>query len=223
MGEVEFVNLSRRNFVRGTAVSLAALAAGASTYGCAATAEADVDVFDTGCIRPPGAGEPADFDARCIRCGKCIQACPYESIHAVRNVFSLNSSTPYLDVRAKACRMCEDLPCIAVCPTEALHHLDDRRDIRMGTAVIDEESCIAFDGMRCEVCYRACPLIDEAITIDFRERPHDAQHMVFAPVIHEDACTGCGLCVERCVTDVPAVHVVTDMDEYRKRIDAASN
>ena len=202
---MDYVNLSRRNFVRGSVVSLAALAAGASASGCAGSAEADVDVFDTGYVRPPGARTPEDFDARCIRCGKCIQACPYESIHAVRNVFSLQSSTPYLDVRAKACRMCED-----------------RRDIRMGTAVIDEESCIAFDGMRCEVCYRACPLIDEAITIDFRERPHDAQHMVFAPVIHEDTCTGCGLCVERCVTDVPAVHIVTDMDEYRSRVDAAS-
>ena len=73
----------------------------------------------------------------------------------------------------------------------------------MGTAVVNEERCLSYRAMRCEVCYRACPLIDEAISIDYRQREGDAIHAVFTPVVHEDACAGCGLCVQRCPEDDP--------------------
>ena len=85
----------------------------------------------------------------------------------------------------------------------------------MGVAVIDEDLCIAFQGMRCEVCYRTCPLIDEAIVIDYRLREGDAIHSVFAPVIDEDKCVGCGLCVERCVVSEPRVAIRIASDEER--------
>lgn len=165
-----------------------------------------------GFIRPPGAKAENDFAARCIRCGKCIEACPYESIHAVKDLANIATGTPALDVRAKACRMCEDFPCVNACPSGALRDVSDRSDVHMGTAVINEDTCIALQGMRCEVCYRACPLIDQAITIDYRMREGDAIHAVFAPIIHEDLCTGCGWCVERCVTDEPAITVVRNLN-----------
>lgn len=87
--------------------------------------------------------------------------------------------------------------------------------MKMGVAVIDEDLCIAFQGMRCEVCYRTCPLIDEAIVIDYRLREGDAIHSVFAPVIDEDKCVGCGLCVERCVVSEPRVAIRIASDEER--------
>ena len=87
----------------------------------------------------------------------------------------------------------------------------------MGVAVIDEDLCIAFQGMRCEVCYRACPLIDEAIVIDYRMREGDAIHSVFAPVIVEDKCVGCGLCVQRCVVSEPEVAIRIASDAERAR------
>lgn len=80
-------------------------------------------------------------------------------------------------------------------------------DVDMGYAVVDEDLCIALQGMRCEVCYRACPLIDQAITIDYRLREGDSIHSVFAPIIDKDACVGCGLCVERCVVSDPDVAI----------------
>lgn len=162
-------------------------------------------------IRPPGAKDETDFESRCIRCGKCIEACPYRAIHVAKDIANIATGTPCLDVRAKACRMCEDFPCVAACPTGALRDVETRADVHMGTAVIDEDTCIALKGMRCEVCYRACPLIDEAITIDYRAREGDAIHAIFAPIIHEDACTGCGWCVERCVTDEPAIRIVRNL------------
>ena len=37
----------------------------------------------------------------------------------------------------------------------------------MGLAVlIDQENCLNFLGLRCDVCYRVCPVIDKAITLD---------------------------------------------------------
>lgn len=158
-------------------------------------------------LRPPGATTEEDFIARCVKCGRCIEACPYAVLNVAEFTSGRAAGTPTFDARDHACRLCEDLPCIAACPTEALHPLASREDVRIGTAVINEELCIAFKGMRCEVCYRTCPLIDRAITIDYRLREDDAIHSVFAPVVNADACTGCGLCVERCVVSDPDVAI----------------
>ena len=173
-------------------------------------------------LRPPGAKSEADFLSKCIKCGKCIEACPYGALHALGGIAGAAVGTPTLDVRTQACRLCEDLPCIAACPTGALEHLDSRRDVRMGLPVINRDLCIAVKALRCEVCYRACPLIDEAIRIEYKMREGDAIHSVFEPVIDEDACTGCGLCVERCVVDKPevAIRIVRDRDEAKRLIAA---
>lgn len=158
-------------------------------------------------LRPPGAQDERDFLARCVKCGRCVEACPYAVLHVAGMENGVAAGTPTFDARAHACRLCEDLPCIAACPTEALRPLQSREDVRIGTAVIDEELCIAFKGVRCEVCYRTCPLIDRAINIDYRPLEGDAIHSVFAPVVRQDACTGCGLCVERCVVGKPEVAI----------------
>lgn len=155
-------------------------------------------------LRPPGALPDGGFDSLCVRCGRCIEACPYQAIEAAPMSDGAAAGTPTLDVRSQACRLCADFPCIEACPTGALSPVAARQDVRMGTAVIDEELCLSYKAMRCEVCYRACPLIDEAITIDARPREGDEIHAVFAPVVNEDACTGCGLCVQRCVVSDPA-------------------
>ena len=38
------------------------------------------DTSDT--LRPPGALDERDFLARCIKCGRCIEACPYKALYA---------------------------------------------------------------------------------------------------------------------------------------------
>ena len=168
-------------------------------------------------LRPPGAQGEADFSARCIKCGKCMEACPYLALSPAPGDQGIAAGTPMVDARAQACRLCEDFPCVEACPTNALRGIEGRSDVRMGTAVIDEDLCIAFQGMRCEVCYRTCPLIDQAISIDYRLREGDAIHSLFAPVIDEEQCVGCGLCVERCVVDEPdvAIRIKTDAEHPR--------
>ncbi|SDZ37354.1 ferredoxin-type protein NapG [Evansella caseinilytica] len=154
-------------------------------------------------IRPPGAVDEHSFLALCSRCGKCNQACPYKAIKMGKEDFGLGLGTPYLTVRDDPCRLCEDWPCVAACPTNALTGIEKRTDVAMGTAVIDKDHCIAYEGIRCEVCYRACPLIDEAIKLDIYMRPGDDIHAVFAPVIDPEKCVGCGICENKCVVDNP--------------------
>ena len=158
-------------------------------------------------LRPPGIQSEQDFMARCIKCGKCIEACPYAALHAAGITEGAAAGTPCIDARAQACRLCLDFPCIAACPTDALRDVTKRSEAHMGYARIDEEACIAYKGYRCEVCFRVCPLIDEAITIDFENRENDAIHAKFIPHIHKAKCTGCGLCVERCAVSVPYVPI----------------
>lgn len=168
-------------------------------------------------LRPPGAQGEDDFSARCIKCGKCIEACPYLALSPAPGDQGAAAGTPMINAREQACRLCEDFPCVNACPTNALRNIEKRADVRMGTAVIDEKLCIAFQGMRCEVCYRTCPLIDEAISIDYRMLEGDVIHSVFAPVINEGKCVGCGLCVERCVVSEPdvAIRIRTDAEHPR--------
>ncbi|MEG1825831.1 MAG: 4Fe-4S dicluster domain-containing protein [Gordonibacter sp.] len=167
---------------------------------------------ETNLLRPPGTHGEQDFLSRCIKCGKCIEACAFAALSPANGNTGFAVGTPTIDARAQACRLCEDFPCQAACPTGALRGVVQRNDVRMGTAVIDEDLCIAFQGLRCEVCYRTCPLIDEAIRIDYRMREGDAIHAVFAPVIVQDSCVGCGLCVQRCVVGEPevAIRIVGD-------------
>ena len=160
-----------------------------------------------GLIRPPGAQGEKDFSSRCVKCGRCIEACPYAALVPASADAGSAGGSPTLDLRNQACRLCHDFPCAAACPTDALSAVAAVEDVDMGHAVIDEDLCIALQGMRCEVCYRACPLIDRAITIDYRLREGDSIHSVFAPVIDEQACVGCGLCVERCVIGQPEVAI----------------
>lgn len=84
----------------------------------------------------------------------------------------------------------------------------ERKAAATGVAVINEDTCLSFQGMRCEVCYRACPLIDEAIRIDYRPREGDAIHAVFAPQVIDEDCAGCGLCEQRCPVSDPAPAIV---------------
>ncbi|GAB1576018.1 ferredoxin-type protein NapG [Bordetella petrii] len=152
-------------------------------------------------LRPPGALPEADFLAACVRCGLCVRACPYDTLKLATLGRAVPTGTPYFDARAVPCEMCEDIPCVPACPTGALDHgLTDIEDARMGLAVlIDQETCLNYLGLRCDVCYRVCPLIDEAITLELHHNPRSDRHAMLLPTVHSDRCTGCGKCEQSCV------------------------
>jgi ferredoxin-type protein NapG len=161
-------------------------------------------------IRPPGAVPEDDFNGACIRCGLCVRDCPYDILHLAELGQAIPPGTPYFLAREGGCEMCEDIPCVVACPTNALDHgLTDIDQARMGLAVlVDQETCIAYQGLRCEVCFLICPLTGQALTLDRQHNARSGKHALFIPVVHSDHCTGCGKCEEACILDEAAIKVL---------------
>lgn len=161
-------------------------------------------------LRPPGALAENEFLGACIRCGLCVRDCPYDTLKLSNIGEAVALGTPYFDARDVPCEMCEDIPCVKACPTGALNHqLEKIDDARMGLAVIvDQESCIAFQGLRCEVCFNICPVRGKAITLNMLHNDRTGKHALFIPIVHSDACTGCGKCEHACILDEAAIKIL---------------
>ena len=197
----------RRRFLQ----EMALTACGAALFGggvalYATTARA----LPAQALRPPGALAEEAFLGACVRCGLCVRDCPYDTLDLARLGDPVAVGTPYFVARAVPCEMCEDIPCVKACPTGALDPaLEEIDDARMGLAVlIDQETCLNFLGLRCDVCYRVCPVIDRAITLELQHNDRTGKHTRFLPTVHSEACTGCGKCEAACVLEEAAIKVV---------------
>lgn len=192
----------RRKFLIGVLKSMGAAAAG----GFAWAGLSDNKLAHAVILRPPGAVEEEEFVVKCTKCGLCIEACPFGALLMVQPGDRRPTGTPYFTMRDNPCRMCSDIPCVTTCPTGALdvslvsdEKGDGSRELdinktRIGLAVIDRETCIAYWGIQCDACYRICPLIDRALTVEYSRNERTGKHAFLAPVVHSDHCTGCGLC-----------------------------
>ena len=197
---------ARRQFLADTArmaCGVGLLGLGVGLYARNATA------LPPAALRPPGALPESEFSAACIRCGMCVRDCPYHMLHLAKPEDPMPTGTPYFVARQAPCEMCEDIPCVKACPTSALNHtLTDITKAKMGLAVlVDQETCLNFLGLRCDICYRVCPLLDKAITLDPQSNARTGVHTLFIPVVHSNACTGCGLCEKACPTEIAAIKV----------------
>jgi ferredoxin-type protein NapG len=199
-------NKSRRRFLTDTlrtAVSVGLVSMALGVYQRQATA------LPSTAIRPPGAGDEKEFQGACIRCGLCVRDCPFDTLKLAELGDAVALGTPYFTARDVPCEMCDDIPCIKACPTSALDHdLTDIDKSRMGLAVVvDQEACIAFKGLRCEVCFNVCPIRNKAISLNYQHNERSGKHALFIPVVHSDACTGCGKCEKACILDEAAIKV----------------
>lgn len=161
-------------------------------------------------LRPPGALPEREFQSACVRCGLCVRSCPYKTLVLSELGDGPAAGTPYFIARNIPCEMCDDIPCVKACPTGALDHsLVNIEKARMGVAsLVGRDTCLNMQGLRCDVCYRVCPLIDKAITLQMTHNSRTAKHAIFEPVVHADACTGCGKCEKACVLEVTAIRVL---------------
>jgi carbon-monoxide dehydrogenase iron sulfur subunit len=116
---------------------------------------------------------------KCTGCRLCEMACSVE--HASVN----NPSRSRIHVikwqwegfeLPMVCQQCEEAPCVAVCPKDALSH-----DTSLGRVVLDYDLCIG-----CKMCVTACPFGGMGIDIVARQ------------VIKCDLCDGDPACVRFC-------------------------
>jgi len=201
----------RRKFILGTARAVGIVALGGLVW----SAYVDEVTANKLILRPPGALKEDDFLATCIKCGMCVEACPFDTLKLASPGDNKPLGTPYFEPRDIPCYMCPDIPCVPVCPTGALDEAsvttDGKLDINiadMGVAVVDTKNCIAFWGIQCDACYRACPLMDKAIYLEYEKNERTGKHAFLKPIVDSDFCTGCGLCERACVTKKATITIV---------------
>lgn len=146
-------------------------------------------------LRPPGARDEAAFTALCLRCGRCLAACPYRALRPAPASHGLAAGAPLVVAREAPCWLC--LKCPPACPSGALRPVAALRDVRMGRARVVGDRCYAHQGIFCRTCLDACPLQGEAIRQDDELRP-----------VVTERCVGCGLCEARCPAEGSAILVV---------------
>lgn len=144
-------------------------------------------------VRPPGAVDEAEFLAGCTRCNACIEACPHDAITLAPPRFRHAAGTPMIDSSRQPCLMCEDLPCASACEPDVLRSALPRR---IAMANLLTYNCIPWQGGFCSVCSEHCPE-PGALTTEGGK-----------PVIHNDICTGCGVCHHVCPAPANAIAIM---------------
>lgn len=181
-----YAGMSRRAFALGSGGAVVLLAMGGLKAVPAQAA-----------VRPPGGQDENHIVSACVRCERCIEACPRNALrasHLEDGILGVRLPTANFDTGW--CDFCTEenggVPlCVEACPTAALR-LDagaTPQNTIIGKAVIKGDWCLAWNRYNgCKFCYDACPY--DAITLDDYDRP----------VVHADKCNGCGACQAACVS-----------------------
>jgi ferredoxin-type protein NapG len=166
-------------------------------------------------LRPPGAVDEKRFLGLCIKCGQCLQVCPYHSIKLADMATGHGEGTPYIDANERGCYACEAVPCVLACPRGALdHHCEKAEDIHMGIAVLEHpDTCIA--------------MTNTPIPAGYNKKMHDFVNNVVNTNEYEQSVLekfdefegkACTLCADMCPLPNPmsAIAMVPDANGGRK-------
>jgi ferredoxin-type protein NapG len=145
------VKKDRRDFIKYSTMGLIALAGAGGVVFSPYTLKAENR------LRPPGAVDEKEFLGLCIKCGQCLQVCPYHSIKLADFGKGHGVGTPYIDATIRGCYACEAVPCVLACPSGALDHTCEKAtDIKMGIAVLEfPDTCIAMSNIPVPKGYNA--------------------------------------------------------------------
>lgn len=176
--------------------------AGVTALGVGAVESGALAGRDRPLVHPPGAPAEDAFLGNCIKCGRCIQACPPNALGFADLGDGLRrSGSPTLVADHAGCIAWEEpcLACIDACPTEALAEIETDERGRPTEAVIGRAQIDASRCINCGNCDPVCP------TDAVLEHDKSAGRDTFAVSVED--CTGCGRCVEVCPVADNAVEV----------------
>ena len=178
-------------------------------------------------IRPPGAVEENSFQHLCIKCGQCVQVCPYHAVSLKDITAGIDIGTPAIYPELRGCYLCDLLPCVLACPSGALNHeISDAHDVKMAEITVsNKENCfgltnitvseenvlkIAAHGVKSpvekELVEKLKLTIGQQCKIcsDFCPYPEKEQAVKFIETDNgyypeiQQKCAGCGVCIELC-------------------------
>ena len=136
----------------------------------------------------------------CEQSYRCVSVCPHEALQVFRdNEHDKRFGFPVIKPRQNACYFCQDFPCIAVCESKALKPAYKAR--KLGAALINTSLCFAYNDTFCQACIMNCPLTGKAIYADENNRP----------VIIDENCSGCGICVQCCPAEEAAIVIKANL------------
>lgn len=196
--------IARRRFIKGSALTLAALA----VYKLGASEEsATGDTYyqkEKHLPMPPGARSREHFLGRCTACQLCISRCPTQVLQPAFMEHGLGGMMmPVMKFRVNSfcnyeCKICSD-----VCPNGALLPMtvEDKKLTRVGDVKLFLEHCVVYqDHQDCGACAEHCPT--------------QAVHMVpfgdtglTIPAINPEICIGCGGCQSICPQHPAAIRI----------------
>jgi ferredoxin-type protein NapG len=221
----------RREFIKFSTLGILGLTLGAGFIISPQALQAQMK------LRPPGAVNEKEFLALCIKCGQCLQVCPYHSIKLADMAKGHGIGTPYIDARERGCYACSAVPCVLACPTGALDHSCEKaEDIKMGIAVLEfPNKCIAITNelvtkeqisrihthpntrdLEQDILDKLDKFEGKPCTICADMCPLPNSNSAILMVSHEnvgmkpeiyDGCIGCGVCEELCPANEPAIVV----------------
>ncbi len=176
-------DVSRRKFIINGSILLGGAVAGVALAKGAAVKFART-AMEKLRILPPGAGNAADFAARCTSCQLCAVNCPSGII-----VPAADKKGVKLDYSLGNCKYnCNT--CSQLCPTGAIKplSLELKRRTKIAEASFDPTKCIVFqEGEKCGRCAGVCPV--GAITLRANTSPRP---------VNTSLCIGCGACQYVC-------------------------
>ncbi len=184
-------------------------------------------------LRLPGSVEENKFLGMCIKCGQCVQVCPYHAVKLLDINKGVAIGTPVIIPEERGCYLCDLLPCVLACPSGALNHdISDATQVNMGKAkVINKDACLGMKqelltedmisrlvshGVKSQVekelAERLLSYIGKPCTIckDFCPYPDKDEAISleegekYSPIIKEK-CVGCGVCQELCPSKVLSI------------------
>ncbi|MCR1815622.1 4Fe-4S dicluster domain-containing protein [Aliarcobacter butzleri] len=197
-------------------------------------------------LRPPGALDEKEFLSTCIKCGQCVQVCPYHSLSLLDINYGNSIGTPHLSARDRGCYLCDLLPCVLACPSGSLNHdVIKAEQVKMGVAILkNPNKCLSLLNKKIQqndiskILTHSNKNDREQIVLDDIQKyvgkscticadmcPYPNKEKAIGMVLDKNGnyypeirneCVGCGVCEELCPVQEEAAIVILPRVNYEE-------